>query len=258
MAASQLSRTPVLMYHGILAGEDASRDKYGVSLATFREQLATIGNQRSSVATLSDLRDGKLSKPSVIITFDDGLSSDHMNAFPALAACGMTAHFFVNTANVGQSGFMTWAHIREMDQAGMQIGSHGHQHVDHSQPSEERLTKELSLSRQILQDELGHAIEWFAPPYGFVNRKTLRAARAAGFSGVATSRIAMAKTGCDVVPRVAIDSNISLSEFHAILNGSTSVYFQKSLRAASLYLPKQFLLRFRPSALGVNVLQEHA
>lgn len=258
MAARQLSRTPVLMYHGILAGEDTSRDKYGVSLARFREQLATIEKHHLGVASLSDLRDGKVLKPSVVITFDDGLSSDYQNAFPALVACGMTAHFFVNTANVGKSGFLTWAQIKEMDKAGMQIGSHGHQHVDHSQPSEGRLTRELSLSQKILQNELGHAIEWFAPPYGFINRKAIRAARAAGFSGVATSRIATATTGSDVVPRVAIESTTSATKFQAILDGTTSVYLQKNLRAISLYLPRQFLLRFKPSALGVSVLQEHA
>ena len=258
MAARQLSRTPVLMYHGILSGGDGSRDKYGVSLADFQKHLATLRTRGLRVLTLSELRDAKLSSPSVVITFDDGLSSDYLNAFPTLGACGMTAHFFVNTANVDRPGFLTWNQIREMDRAGMQIGSHGHQHVDHSQPSEERLTAELSLSQRMLSEELGHAIDWFAPPYGFVNQKAIRAARAAGFSGVATSRIAMAKMGCAVIPRVAIESATTAPEFEALLSGDTSLYLKRNLRAFSLYLPKQLLLRFKPSALGVSVLQEQA
>lgn len=258
MAARQLSRTPVLMYHEILAGEDVSRDKYGVTLTNFQEQLAMLQKFGLHVVTLSELRDAKLPGPSVIVTFDDGLSSDYANAFPALTACGMTAHFFVNTANVGRSGFMTWKQIREMDKAGMQIGSHGHQHVDHSQPGEGLLTKELSLSQRMLSEELGHTVEWFAPPYGFVNQKTIRAAHAAGFVGVATSRIAMAEMGCTVVPRVAIESATSVWEFESIVSGSAPLYLKRNMRAVSLYLPKQFLLRFRPSALGVSVLQEQA
>ena len=258
MAARQLGRTPVLMYHGILSGGDGSRDKYGVTVANFQKQLARLQTLGFRVIALSELRDTKLCGPSAVITFDDGLSSDYLNAFPALGACGMTAHFFVNTANVDRPGFMTWKQIREMDRAGMEIGSHGHQHVDHSQPSEERLTAELSLSQRILSEELGHAIDWFAPPYGFVNQKTIRAARAAGFSGVATSRIATAKAGCAVVPRVAIESTTTAQEFEAILAGDTSLYLKRNLRALGLYLPKQLLLRFKPSALGVSVLQEQA
>jgi len=246
------------MYHGILAENQQGRDKYGVCLRTFRQQLATLKTRGLLTATLSDLRDAKLLMPSVVLTFDDGLSSDYTNAFPALAEFRMTAHFFVNTANVGKAGFLTWAQIREMDQAGMQIGSHGHQHVDHSQPSEQRLVKELSLSRRMLEDELGHPIEWFAPPYGFVNGKTIRAARCAGFSGVANSRIAMAELGASVVPRVAVECGTSAGEFEAILFGRASVYFKRNLRALGLYLPRQLLLRLKPNALGVSVLEEHA
>jgi len=110
----------------------------------------------------------------------------------------------------------------------------------------------------MLQDELGHAIEWFAPPYGFVNRKTIRAAMAAGFSGVATSRIALAEAGSAVVPRIAIEGSTTDNEFHEIISGSASIYRKRNLRAIGLYFPKQLLLRYKPSALGVNVMQERA
>lgn len=258
MATSQLSRTPVLMYHGILSHGTQGRDKYGVTQEAFGEQLLSLRKHELNIVSLSALREQEFARPSAVITFDDGLESDYSNAFPALAERQMTAHFFVNTTNVGKPGYMGWSQIREMDRTGMHIGSHGHQHVDHSQPSEIRLTAELRVSRQMLEDQLGHAVEWFAPPYGFVNRKTVRAARAAGFSGIVTSRIAMATPGRSVVPRIAIDATTSPREFHGIITGSIGPYLWRNLRAFSLYLPKQFLLRFKPSALGVNVLQEQS
>lgn len=258
MATSQLSRTPVLMYHGILSSRARGKDKYGVTLTSFHGQLRALQLHEFNVVSLSDLRERKFTSPAAVITFDDGLESDYSNAFPALVQRNMTAQFFVNTANVGKPGYMDWSQIREMDQAGMHIGSHGHQHVDHSQPSESRLTAELRVSRQMLQDQLGHEVEWFAPPYGFVNRKTIRAARAAGFSGIATSRIAMAAPGSSVVPRVAVDASTSIEEFDGIISGGLAPYLRRNLRAVSLYVPKQLLLRFRPSALGVNVLQEQS
>src|SRR5689334_6014101 len=54
MAARQLGRTPVLMYHGILSGGDGSRDKYGVTAANFQKQLATLRTLGLRVITLSE------------------------------------------------------------------------------------------------------------------------------------------------------------------------------------------------------------
>jgi len=258
VAAGKLGGTPVLMYHGIVAAGTTGVDKYGIPLEKFRTQLDALAQRRLHVRTLSDLRDKKLDSQSVVITFDDGLASDYETGLPALSERKIVAHFFINTVNVGKTGYLNWTQIREMDRAGMQIGSHGHQHVDHSRPSEQALVKELRMSREMLQAELGHAIEWFAPPYGFVNRKTIRAAEAAGFSGVATSKIALAMPGSRVVPRIAIEGNTTDHEFHEIIVGSNSIYRKRNLRAMGLYFPKQLLLRFRPSALGVNVMQEHA
>jgi len=258
VAASKLSGTPVLMYHGIVAAGTAGVDKYGISPEKFRSQLDALTRNRLHVHTLSDLRDKKLNSQSIIITFDDGLISDYEIGLPALSERKFAAHFFVNTANIGKPGYTNWAQLREMDDAGMQIGSHGHQHVDHSRPGEQILVKELRLSREMLQAELGRAIEWFAPPYGFVNRKTIRAAEAAGFSGIATSKIALAEPGSKVVPRIAIEGNTTDHEFHEIIVGSNSIYRKRNLRAMGLYFPKRLLLRFKPSALGVNVMQEQA
>jgi peptidoglycan/xylan/chitin deacetylase (PgdA/CDA1 family) len=258
VAASKLSGTPVLMYHGILTSGTAGGDKYGIPEETFRRHLDELRKHRLRIRTLSDLRSAQLDSQSVVITFDDGLISDFTTALPALDKHGVTAHFFVNTANVGKPGYMDWTQIREMDRAGMQIGSHGHQHVDHSQPSEQTLIKELRISREMLQAELGHAVDWFAPPYGFVNRKTIRAAEAAGFSGVATSWIALAAAGSKLVPRIAIEASTTDQEFRAIILGRSSIYLRRNFRAMGLYFPKQLLLRYKPSALGINVLQEHA
>ena len=258
MAAGKLNGTPILMYHGIVEIGSAGADKYAISQETFRQQADELKERQLHVSTLTDLRDGNLDSPSVVITFDDGLASDYAVALPVLSERRLKAHFFVNTSNVGRPGYVNWSQIREMDRAGMQIGSHGHQHVDHSRPSEQTLVRELRMSRDILQNEVGHEIEWFAPPYGFVNPKTVRAAKAAGFSGVATSRIALATPGTSVVPRVAIEANTTEREFSEIILGNASIYFKRSMRAMGLYLPKQFLLRFKPSVLGVDVLQEHA
>jgi len=101
-----LSGTPVLMYHGIVAAGATGADKYGISEEAFRRQLGGMTKHKLRVGTLSELRGAKLDSPSIVITFDDGLTSDHAVAFPALVERKLTAHFFCKHGQRGQA----WLH----------------------------------------------------------------------------------------------------------------------------------------------------
>jgi peptidoglycan/xylan/chitin deacetylase (PgdA/CDA1 family) len=257
-----LSGVPVLLYHGIAGGNGESagerEQRYCVTTDQFRAQLATIRELGLQVITLDELAAEKMSisKPAVAITFDDGLWSDHARALPLLRQAGATAHFFVNTSNVGRPGYMDWQQIVELDRAGMQIGSHGHEHVDHSRPPIPVLVRQMRRSREILEQGLQHSADWFAAPYGLVSRKLFAAAEQSGFRGICTSSCWPARPCSSRVTRVAVYEHTSMSEFRSLVTRAAAPYLLRNLRAAGKFIPKQFLLRVRPSALGVNVLQE--
>ena len=98
-----LPGVPVLLYHGIrhdgaaLTGRDK---KYWVSIGRFQAHLSAIKDAGFDVVLLRHLQmiSGAWTRPQVVLTFDDGHSSDYHSAFPALLAASMRGEFFVNTA----------------------------------------------------------------------------------------------------------------------------------------------------------------
>jgi peptidoglycan/xylan/chitin deacetylase (PgdA/CDA1 family) len=261
-----LRGVPVLLYHGITgsAGEDSPTEerKYWVTEAQFEEQLELIRALGRRVVLLREVLRGPLAfqddKPAVVLTFDDGKASDYEAVFPALAQRGLGAEFFVNTSTVGQSGYLSWAQIAEMNRAGMSIQSHSHDHVALSPLPRPALEQQLRNSKHLLEDRLGCAVEYLAAPYGLWNRRVLAIASHAGYRALCNSRSWPARPGGKVVSRTAVYRHTSSSDLAKLVTGHPLWYGKRALRDASLYLPKRILLRYRPGILGVRVLEVQA
>ena len=260
MAAKQLTSpraavrgVPVFMYHDLCVASSA-QERYTASLTAFREHLSWLRDTGFTVAPLTGL-DASVSR-SVVLTFDDGLASGYELALPVLLNHQMSATFFVSTALIGSAGYLTWSQLREMSAAGMTIGSHGHQHIDHTGLSPAIAERELRTSCVELEDQLGVAATTFSAPYGFLNHALTSAARRAGFLHVCSSQPWVATSPTSVIPRLAIYNDTSLSEFASLAACSFLPLFKRRARTALLHLPKQLLLRTSPRKLGVNVHQE--
>jgi len=122
------------------------------------------------------------------VSFDDGHMSDYAYALPVLAAHRMVAHFFITVGWTGQkSGYMGWAEVRALEQAGQRIGAHGWTHTLLTHCTAAELHRELVSAREALEDKLGSAITSMSLPGGRYNRKVLSACRAAGYTEIYTS-----------------------------------------------------------------------
>jgi peptidoglycan/xylan/chitin deacetylase (PgdA/CDA1 family) len=194
----------------------------------------------------------------VAITFDDGLASDYETSVPTLVEQGLCADFFINTARVGSAGYVTWDQLREMTASNMGIHSHSHDHVALSRLSRESLENQLRCSKQMLEDRLGTVVGFLAVPYGFVNQRVVDVALALGYRAVCDSFNWPARTGARQIHRVAIHANTSMQEFTRLLSGNPAPYLRRAVRSALTYAPKEFLLRYRPGRLGVEVLEKRA
>lgn len=62
--------------------------------------------------------------------------------------------------------FMSWDQVRELVAKGMSIGSHTHTHSLLSQMSEAERSREFTLSKQLLEHELGEPISAVSYPVG--------------------------------------------------------------------------------------------
>jgi peptidoglycan/xylan/chitin deacetylase (PgdA/CDA1 family) len=118
----------------------------------------------------------------IIISVDDGYVDDVRTILPDLERLHMVATFFVITGRMTQPGFLTADQIRQLDQAGMDVGDHTAHHLDLPMLTSSELQEEIAGSRQVLQSVVGHAVYFFAYPFGAYNDNVLQAVKAAGFT----------------------------------------------------------------------------
>jgi peptidoglycan/xylan/chitin deacetylase (PgdA/CDA1 family) len=179
--------TIALMYHAVTDGPSPGADPhYTVTPRRFSEQLGAC--VRGGGAVVSG-RDWLAGKAGVVLTFDDGHVSNHRVAFPALAAANGSADFFVNPAQVGTTGFATWAELREMSDGGMSIQSHGLDHGHYlTSLSPAALRDELRRARLEIEEHVGRPVTLLAPAGGRAPRDLAAVAREVGYSHVFGSR----------------------------------------------------------------------
>lgn len=135
------------------------------------------------------------------ITFDDGHVSNLELAAPILQSRGMTAHFFITVGWTGKRpGYMNWAELQALHQAGHTIGAHGWSHTLLTHCSDAELQKELREARLTLEDKLGTPITTMSLPGGRYDRRVLAACEQAGYTEIYTSipRVESLKLGATI------------------------------------------------------------
>jgi peptidoglycan/xylan/chitin deacetylase (PgdA/CDA1 family) len=254
---------PVLMYHSIAetaeqlpAGQSAA---YSVRASEFKSQLQMLKGKHRSVVTLSQLsRNEALYQDSVVLTFDDGCATDHSTALPLLQEFGFTATFFLSTANIGTCGYITWEQAREMHKAGMQFGSHAHEHIPLTPLQNGEVREQLQKSKAMIEDQLGASVTSMSAPFGFLNGRVVSTALEIGYEVICGSTPKMARPGESTVPRIAVMHATTPAKFEQLLNGDWRSYLPAMIRSALVYVPRQILLHVRPSAPGVRTLKRSA
>lgn len=189
---------PFLMYHELelpglpLAEDSPGYRRYVVAEPSFRAHLATLADRGFTGVDVSRaLQPGEAAAPLVALTFDDGNETDLTAAAPLLHERGWNATFFITTGFLGEPRRLTPAQLRELHDAGFEIGSHGVSHAFLSELSTAQLRTELSTSRERLEDMIGAPVVHLSCPGGRWNRRVVAEARAAGYASMATSRAAL-------------------------------------------------------------------
>ena len=134
--------------------------------------------------------------PSTVVTigFDDGFGSQ-AQVGPMLSERGLNATFFVNTAQIGVGGYMSWAQLDGLAAGGNEIGGHTLDHVNLTTVPTEEVTREVCDDRAALQAH-GFAAENFAYPYGKANATVAEIVKNCGY---ASARLASG-LGCNGCP----------------------------------------------------------
>jgi peptidoglycan/xylan/chitin deacetylase (PgdA/CDA1 family) len=167
-----------------------------------------------------EILDAVAGRDDVHLTFDDGNRSDVTDALPELTRRGLKAEFFICPARFGTAGFVDQNDVRELQLAGMSLGSHGMDHVRWRRLKQSAIDREIVEARRVLQETLQAPVETAACPFGAYDRRTLRALRDAGFKRVYTSDGGRANPADWLVARTTVRRWDSAESIERMLNES--------------------------------------
>ena len=173
---------PVLMYHRI-ADDQAPISSHGIWVTAdqLSAQLHSLRTRGFETITFRDYDrflqgQGPLPPRPIILTFDDGYEDNYTIAFPLLRNSDCRAVIFAVTDKKRRTNFwdsgeptatlLTSRQMQELNRSGFEIGSHTVTHPRLTQTSVEVIRRELSESRDSLQQILGSEVLSFAYPYG--------------------------------------------------------------------------------------------
>ena len=216
----------VLMYHSVAPRRE---DPYQVTVSPprFEQQMRWLdqrGMRGVSMAELLAARRRQCDAGLVGLTFDDGYEDFLRYALPVLERHGFSATAFVIAGRLGgvnawdrlgpRKPLMTASQVRTVAAAGIEIGSHGLQHVSLDQASGPVLSREQRLSRQILQDITGSSVSGFCYPYGHLSSRVVSGVHEAGYD-YACGTSASGLTGRYAVPRVYVGDSDGAARLRA-------------------------------------------
>lgn len=177
----------ILAYHKI--GEPSDRRWWTchyIPEATFAAHLGWLRDSGWSVIDagtfICGLEDPAiLPKRAALLTFDDGYRSTRDVALAWLQRFGYPAVIFVPTQFVGtvnafdagiepEENMCTWEELRELEQRGVSVQSHGVSHRAFSELDETEQRDELRGSKAVLEAHLNKRVELFAYPHGDAGR----------------------------------------------------------------------------------------
>ncbi|OLT21977.1 hypothetical protein BJF81_14125 [Ornithinimicrobium sp. CNJ-824] len=157
----------------------------------------------------------------VEVTFDDGNVSDVQHALPALLKYGLTATFHACAGRIGRRDYLDEPMMRHLHEAGMQVGSHGWDHVDLRPLTDADLVRETRDSQHRIEDACGWPVRDFAVPLGSYDRRVLRHLR--DYATVYTSDATTGARGARLVPRWSYVQGWSTRLVHDLACGDESV-----------------------------------
>lgn len=204
-----------------------------MSPAQFGSQLDWLRESGTPVVKLSEVvgalgGGAALPRRAVVITFDDAYEDFCEQALPALLARGFTATLFAVSGQVGKTNawdqargepsrpILSWARLREVAAAGIEIGSHSRSHPDLRSLPDQELGEECRRSRLELEDGLGRAVRYFAYPHGRYDGRVKVAVREAGYEAACAVLLRpwdMLRSEAYALMRVIVHGTKSFSSF---------------------------------------------
>jgi peptidoglycan/xylan/chitin deacetylase (PgdA/CDA1 family) len=234
---TEVQPIPVLLYHSISEQPSEAIARFAVTPAVFSRHLDLIeaGHQTLTVSDLAArlLRGEPLPRAPIVITFDDGFSDNIEVAAPMLAARRLTATIYLTTSYLSNSrevsrsavgNMLRWEQLRDLEAFGLELGAHSHTHRQLDVLPLHVAALEMSRSKELLENRLGHRISSFAYPHGYSSPVLRAEVAAAGFDSACGVRNALSHTRDDRwrIARLTVQADTPLERVAAWLRGQSA------------------------------------
>lgn len=188
-----MTLVPILTYHAVGRPLDERFRPWVIPPSLLAEHVACMKESGYELLGLTEWARRKDAGKCAVLTFDDGYADFMEYAQPVLASHAARATVYVVTGYVGgQAGWlpfkgersrpiMTWDDLRALQGYGMEIGSHGHRHIELDAVPASVAESDVQQSRDMLQQQ-GFSPSSFCYPFGYANRKVRDIVARAGFS----------------------------------------------------------------------------
>ncbi|NWF81981.1 MAG: polysaccharide deacetylase family protein [Chloroflexi bacterium] len=216
---------PILMYHYVRY-VDRAADPLGYSLSVTPEQLdgqlawlkaAGYETVRMDAVAACLHGSGPCPARAVALTFDDGYMDAYTTALPLLQRHGFVATFYIVSGFVGQPGYMGWAELRALRDAGMEIGAHSVTHPDLTTLGLEELRAQVGQSGAAIAAEIGQPVVSFCYPGGRFSDTVVAVTREAGYNSATTTIPDGPQADPFTLPRLRIAGDLSQEGFQGMV-----------------------------------------
>ena len=229
---------PILLYHSVSSDPSALVRPFTVTPDAFAEQLDAALELGCTSLAISQFQRAKcrleaLPPRPVIITFDDGFADFEETALPCLRERGLAATLYVTTGFLGgrpkhasersfDDRMLSWSQLRDLRSAGVEIGAHTHTHPQLDTLPRSQARVEITLCKDLLEDELQEAISAFAYPHGYSSAAVRCLVREAGYKSACGVKNALSSTEDDVfsLARLTVRATTGLPELRGWLQGA--------------------------------------
>ncbi|MEQ9409855.1 MAG: polysaccharide deacetylase family protein [Fuerstiella sp.] len=170
----------VILYHHVITDRPHFM---GMSTDRFLSQMQYLRRYYNIVDLKTAqrlLQSGRVSEPTIVLTFDDGYRDNVLNLRAAALDGDVPATLYICSEQLelgrpfahdlqhGCRGFapMTWDEVRKMEAWGFDFGAHTRTHFDCGSTDEEMLLQEIIECRREIEEQVGHDIQDFSFPLG--------------------------------------------------------------------------------------------
>ena len=249
------------MYHRF---EENKYPSTNIKVADFVKQIDLIkkndftfidaGNFESSLINLKD-------KKKILLTIDDAFKSFYEQAWPILKKNKIPFILFINTREIGSSGYMNWKQIKEISKEKfVHIGNHSFSHDYLVDKTKSEISNDINLAITDLKKNLGYNTPFFSYPFGEYSNELKNIVKNFGFKyafGQHSGVVDETKNFFEL-PRFSINEKYGeIKRFNLILNTIPLKF--KSITPAERYIndannPPEVIVEFYENIKNIKLL----